>query len=63
MITFLALSFAQVPTSNPLGTSKKPIVITFDPYMDDLEEFAQKPEIQKLADEVRHYSFQLILLG
>lgn len=31
--------------------------------MDDLEEFTQKPEIRKLADELRHYSFQLILAG
>jgi glycolate oxidase len=31
--------------------------------LDDLEEFTRKPEIQRLAEELRHYSFQLILAG
>lgn len=31
--------------------------------LDDLEEFTRKPEIQDLTDELRHYSFQLILAG
>ena len=31
--------------------------------LDDLEDFVNKPEIQELTDEVRHYAFQLVLVG
>jgi glycolate oxidase len=31
--------------------------------LDDLEEFVNDPEVKKLADEVRHYSFQVVLAG
>ena len=31
--------------------------------LDDLEEYYQKPEVKKLAEEMRHYSFQIILAG
>jgi hypothetical protein len=31
--------------------------------MDHLEEFVNKPEVQKLADELRHFAFQIILVG
>lgn len=31
--------------------------------LDDLEEFYDKPEINKLTDELRHFSFQIVLAG
>ncbi len=53
MIVFiLAITFAQTPTSPPLGSSKKPIAITFDPYggeVDKLWDFSN--ELLRLLEQ------------